>query len=134
MPHPHSLVNLEANKFKPGQSGNPSGLPRGTVKLTPALGKLLRTPAGETYEAATKGDEVVLALYEKAKRGDVAAIGMIFDRIEGKLSQNLNLTAGSQSDQELAHQMFEGLIESGKSPEQARALLVEVGVDANDID
>jgi hypothetical protein len=117
-----------------GQSGNPSGLPRGTPKVSVALAKLLRVAVGETYEVVNKADEIAVSLYNKALGGDVAAIGMVFDRLEGRVPQTLNLTAGSQSDQELAREMLAGLIESGKTAEQARALLLEVGVDASDID
>lgn len=117
-----------------GVSGNPGGLPRNTPKLSVALGKLLRCGAGEEYPIVNRADEIALALYERAKGGDVAAIGMVFDRIEGKLSQTLNLTAGSQSDQELARVMLDELIEGGKQPEQARELLLQVGVSADDLD
>jgi hypothetical protein len=118
----------------PGTSGNPGGLPRGTPKVSVALAKLLRCAVGEDYPIVNKADEIALALYSKALGGDVAAIGMIFDRLEGKLSQTLNLTAGSQSDQELAREMLADLIEGGKTLEQARTLLLEVGVDASDIE
>jgi Family of unknown function (DUF5681) len=121
-------------QFKPGQSGNPNGWPKGVPRISTALAKLLRCGQGEKFPLFSKADQVAKALFDKAMGGDVSAIGMIFDRIEGKLSQTLNLTAGSQSDQELARQMFEDLIEGGKTPEQARTLLLEVGVEAIDIE
>jgi uncharacterized protein DUF5681 len=117
-----------------GQSGNPGGLPRGVPRVSVALMRLVRCGAGEDFRVETKADELALALYDKARGGDVQALSLVFDRLEGRVPQTLNLTAGSQSDQELAREMLAGLISSGKTQDEARALLLEVGVDASDIE
>lgn len=133
--HPNSRLNLERGAFKPGDPRiNRNGWPKGVPRVSTALARLLRHPVGEDYAIVNRADEVAVALFDKAKGGDVAAIGMVFDRIEGKLSQTLNLTAGSQSDQELARLMLDELVEGGKSPEAARTLLLEVGVASDDLD
>lgn len=132
--HPNSLANLEKGRWQPGESGNPGGLVRGTPRISTALAKLLRCAQGKPYEVVNKADEIAVALYDKAVSGDVAAISLIFDRVEGKVAQTFNLRAESQSDQEIARLMMAELIESGKEPERARALLLEVGVSADDLD
>lgn len=76
-------------KFKKGNPGGP-GVPKGTrwltTKLEIALNKIL-----EGNEEA-EDIEVVKALIRKAKLGDVKAIELIFDRVEGKPKQDLGLT------------------------------------------
>jgi hypothetical protein len=59
-------------KFKPGQSGNPSGRPKGSRhKTTLAIERLLD---GE-------GEEITRKAIEKAKDGDMAAIRVCLDRL-----------------------------------------------------
>jgi hypothetical protein len=59
-------------QFKPGQSGNPAGKPRGTRnKMTRALEALLD---GEAEELTRKAIEL-------AKAGDLAALRLCLDRI-----------------------------------------------------
>ena len=77
MPFPN-----EETQFKPGQSGNPAGLPKGT--------KWLKTRLREALEATGADKDIVLALIEKAKKGDILAIKEVMDRIDGKVSQEID--------------------------------------------
>ena len=71
--------------FQPGQSGNPSGRPK-SRPFKEALDRVLKEEAkGENESGAL--DEVVRALYTKAKTGDVAAIKEIAERYDGKVAQ-----------------------------------------------
>lgn len=56
-------------KFKPGQSGNPRGRPKGPMASTK-----LRDAIGNDLHA------IVAALVERAKNGDVQAAGLLFSR------------------------------------------------------
>lgn len=56
-------------KFKPGQSGNPRGRPRGPMASTK-----LREVIGKDLHA------IIAALIEKAKDGDTAAAALLFSR------------------------------------------------------
>ena len=63
---------MNATRFKPGQSGNPSGRPKGSRhKTTLAIEKLLD---GE-------GEEIALKAIELAKGGNMAAIRVCLDRL-----------------------------------------------------
>jgi Family of unknown function (DUF5681) len=70
--------------WKKGQSGNPRGRPRRGSCLADLLRRELeRTgPAGVTHKEA-----LVNALVETACEGDLRAIDMIFDRVEGRPKQ-----------------------------------------------
>jgi hypothetical protein len=52
--------------FKPGQSGNPGGLPKGTPKSSLALVRLLRSNPGEVFPPKSRAEEIAYALYQKA--------------------------------------------------------------------
>lgn len=66
-----SLANLRP--FQAGQSGNPRGKPP-----DPLLRQLRKRLTAE------EADELVGALLEKAREGDIRALEMIWDRIAGK--------------------------------------------------
>lgn len=58
------------SRFKPGQSGNPKGKPRGTKHVSTRLRDAI---AGDLYA-------IVAALIEKAKDGDTGAASLLFSR------------------------------------------------------
>lgn len=58
--------------FKPGQSGNPAGRPKGSVnKYTQLARELL----------SSRGEEIVQVVIDKALKGDVHCLKMCMDRI-----------------------------------------------------
>lgn len=61
--------------FERGKSGNPQGRPRSAL-LTDAVRKKL-TESDDL-------DKIALSLIAKAKKGDLEAVKIIFDRLEGK--------------------------------------------------
>lgn len=79
----------ELGRFVPGVSGNPAGKPKGIKHMTTILDEAIRKVAegtGNTYDK-----EIVKALMEKARTGDTKAIDMIFDRLEGKPKQSMEI-------------------------------------------
>lgn len=68
------------SQFKPGQSGNPKGQPR----KTPEIEELLAEVLGEDGSEAKL---IIQALIKKAKKGDVRAAEVVFDRAFGKAKQ-----------------------------------------------
>lgn len=71
--------------FLPGQSGNPNGRPK-KRPFKEALDRVLKEE-GKGEDESSALDEVVRALYTKAKTGDVAAIKEIAERYDGKIAQ-----------------------------------------------
>lgn len=68
-------------QFPPGQSGNPSGRPKGTVRLndivTAELNSLIMVMADGTEKPIPKMEAMVKALTAKAMQGDVKAANVI---------------------------------------------------------
>lgn len=77
-----------ASRFKKGQSGNPSGRPKGTPNLKTVLTKYLETPlTRETLLGQKKlplVDLIALRLIQNAVEGDVKSVKEIFDRVIGR--------------------------------------------------
>jgi uncharacterized protein DUF5681 len=88
--------------FKPGQSGNPAGRPRDTI--TPHLRDLVRMKHPGKDEV-TYGELVARALLTRAIVGDVQAIKEVFDRLEGKPRQALDVTV-----EERKRELFENAV------------------------
>jgi Family of unknown function (DUF5681) len=70
--------------WAPGQSGNPSGRPK-SKPFKEALEKVIRE-AGTEKPAL---EEIAFSVYREAKRGEIAAIKEIADRLDGKVPQEL---------------------------------------------
>jgi hypothetical protein len=84
------LTNLKP--FQPGQSGNPNGRPKSS--LTSILREQLQKedPAGP--EKQSFAESIVRQVIEKAARGDLRAIELLWSRLEGKPVQPLDLEGG----------------------------------------
>ena len=84
MPNPE---NIQAHKWKKGQSGNPNGTPKGK-RLSTILKQYID---GQSFSDATltAGQKLAAELIKKAESGDIRAIGEVFDRIEGKAKQEI---------------------------------------------
>jgi len=77
------------NQWKPGQSGNPGGKAKGQ-SLTAVLRELLNEiPKGDT---AKLKERIVKALLDKALKGDTKALDLIFERSDGKVKDELEVT------------------------------------------
>jgi hypothetical protein len=92
------MANEENLKpFKPGQSGNPAGRPKGIPNsrtrllrwLTLELDEL--NPATGETEKATLLEKMDVAIIKKALNGDLYAYKEILDRLEGQPDQNINM-------------------------------------------
>lgn len=73
------------SQFKPGESGNPNGRPKG--KLTEALRELCEQPENK--------DKIIKKLHELASKGNLKAIQYILDRLDGKPKQTTEVSLTS---------------------------------------
>jgi hypothetical protein len=97
---------LAAFRFKPGQSGNPSGLPKGFRRPTDALRHLVGIHGADVKEVVTRftaargramcgADHLAVTAFTKAcdpgaRNGD-AAFREILDRLEGPVMKSLKV-------------------------------------------
>ena len=97
---------MEANKWKPGQSGNPSGRPRklpitdryATIAELPVPDYLLtalRLSEAEKQEIKTYGDALALNQFRAGIKGKTDAAREITDRLEGRARQPVELSGGN---------------------------------------
>ena len=92
-------VPPEASRWKPGQSGNPAGRP----KERPIAAELKRL-ADEKITLKVDGREVTMTRLEalamqawgKAMKGDFRWGKEVWDRIDGKVADSLDLTSGGE--------------------------------------
>jgi len=83
-------ANIEPYKFKPGQSGNPSGRPKGSVSIRTEVRKLLQEAAKEGT-ADTVAKALATRLIKQAFDGDMKAMQMVIEHIDGKPQQSIDL-------------------------------------------
>jgi hypothetical protein len=95
------MKNLEAHKFKPGQSGNPKGRPK-SITLSEAYRKMLATVDESDPLKRTRAEILAEQMYIKASSGDVSALREIADRVEGKARQTIALTVEKREQLEQA--------------------------------
>lgn len=71
----------QASRFKPGQSGNPNGRPKGTknlaTDLAEELGETIRIREGERQLKVSKQRAMLKALVAKALKGDARAASLL---------------------------------------------------------
>lgn len=86
-------------QFKPGQSGNPAGKPKGAKNRATILREILSLPlvsidalkkhADGLPEGVTIEQAINYALAREASKGDVAAIKEVNDTLYGKLTDKI---------------------------------------------
>lgn len=85
--------------FKKGQSGNPSGRPKGSLNRSTIARKWLDThndsinPITQVTEQLTQEDLMTLALIKKANKGDVQAYKQLMDSAYGKATASVDINS-----------------------------------------
>lgn len=88
------------HQFKPGQSGNPNGAPKGK-RISTIMKELLEKelegpdPSSGQYRKMTMAEIIALAMVKEASTGNVKAAKEVMDRTEGKVPQPLTGEGGA---------------------------------------
>lgn len=79
--------------FQPGTSGNPKGKPKGTKHFKTVILEQINEIDKENPEGKTVMERIVSTLIKKATDGDIRAITLLIERIDGKLKAEENVAA-----------------------------------------
>ena len=74
------------NLSKPGMTNNPNGRPKGK-----SLRQILRKIMEEEVDGKTRGERIMEVLEKKAKGGNIKAVEMVIENVDGKLPQAINV-------------------------------------------
>ena len=78
--HPERADHLKKFQWKKGESGNKDGRPTGSISITETLKKFLR----RNPEAL---EDIVIALIEEGRLGNMVATKEMLDRVDGKVAE-----------------------------------------------
>lgn len=94
----------EATRFKPGQSGNPRGAPKGNVHLDALLRKALRSKISVSDgKKITAAEALMLKTVQGGLQGDTQCIKIILDRVMGPVVQAVDMkVSDSAADLDLS--------------------------------
>ncbi len=95
-------------RFQKGQSGNPAGKPKGARHFSTLIREAITRVAEDTGTSDDK--EIVKALVEKAKKGDLKAIDTVLDRVDGKAEQTINLEGELRTEESFTPAEKEALL------------------------
>lgn len=89
--------------FKPGESGNPNGRPKGSISMKQKIEKILSmeiddiNPITLEGEKMTIGEALIFRQVLKARKGDTRAFEVLKDHIEAKPKQGIDITSAGES-------------------------------------
>lgn len=98
--------NIEPYKMKPGETRNPDGRPKNALSFKTILRKIIE--ASENHEdfknpisgKIEKQDQLTLIIWrllQKARSGDLKAIEMMLDRVDGKPKQEIEHSGNKEN-------------------------------------
>lgn len=89
---PRRADHLVPYRWQQGESGNPLGKSKGEVNITSRLKRELLKDLPNSKTDSCKADMVVAALVAEAREGNVQAINIILDRLEGKVTDKVEVS------------------------------------------
>ena len=98
--------HLKPHRFKPGQSGNPTGRPKGSYSLVRIMRQMIREPykGPDAKKGETQGHRIIRAAIEQAAKGNNKHLITLLERLEGKVPDRLSVDHNpllDKSDEEL---------------------------------
>ncbi len=112
-----------SNQFKPGESGNPAGRPRGAKNFATALEDELRAPVTVTENGRrkriSKGQVIAKHIVNKAASGDLKAIPLLLNEIryrEGHADAGLDQVFDTPEDRNVLDSMIRRIRSSDPAP------------------
>jgi hypothetical protein len=105
----------EHTQFKPGQSGNPKGRPRGTVNMATVLGRTLRekvdTVENGRRKTISKFEAALKQLTNKAASGDLSALRLLSALVASAEERTSEANTSSPVHPEIDERVVQGILE-----------------------
>lgn len=110
MSDPKARPNIEPYRFKPGQSGNPSGKPKGAFSQDQIRAKITvwMSEKIEVLESKLKGGNIsgldamiISVIISAVKSGDFTKLNGLLDRTAGKVKDEIEQTIKKFDDKDL---------------------------------
>ncbi len=114
--------NIKGHEFKPGQSGNPAGRPKGIpnsktiLQRFLALEEKIANPVTGVEESMSQLEIMYLKQIAKARKGDLQAMKEVIDRYEGKAGQTIDMNLATDPRKEILKKYLGGE-DAGKTEE-----------------
>lgn len=89
MANPESIRG-KGNRWKKGESGNPKGRPK-----LPSMKTIMESVLGDIKDGKSAAEAIMMAMRNKAIKGDVRAAEFIIDRAYGKAKENIELSGST---------------------------------------
>ena len=118
-----SSKRVRGRPFKPGQSGNPKGRPKGSTSIADILRRIGKEPG--TLDGMDKAEVVWRKVYQFAIEGKAWAVEFIANRTEGKAVERIALEA-KQTPWEIMNDVIKQG-EKGDSNEEATDSNMDTG-------
>jgi len=91
------IGNANLKSWKPGESGNPAGKPKGTLDFKTVLARAIKKIASDkTLDLKDPETAMVVKAYQEALKGDFKFYKDITDRAYGKAQDQLDITSGGK--------------------------------------
>lgn len=105
----------EHTQFKPGQSGNPKGRPRGTVNMATVLERTLRekvnTVENGRRKSISKFEAALKQLTNKAASGDLSALRLLSALVASAEERTNEANTSSPVHPEIDERVVQGILE-----------------------
>ncbi len=105
--------NKTLKSYKPGESGNPNGRPKGSknrstiAKQWLEINEKAKNPVTGTEEVLSQEDLLTLAQIKKAREGDVNAYKALMDSAYGTPNQKIDQTTEHSGQQKVIFEIID---------------------------
>lgn len=86
----YESIRGKGNRWKKGESGNPKGRPK-----LPSMKAIMEAVLGDVQNGKSAAEAIMMAMRNKAIKGDVRAAEFIIDRAYGKAKENIELSGST---------------------------------------
>jgi hypothetical protein len=126
------LGGITGKGFIPGQSGNPGGRPKGSVKVSSCYERALARPFPGDQQGRTYAQVIADRTVELAAEGRIDAIKEITDRTEGRSKQTIDVSRSDLRKEYLKKTVDDLCAKYGKPRDEVMSDLMDLDPTASE--